>query len=136
MKGALRRLFYFDFKKKGVTYMVKPTDEQTRKRMFDEILDELAEDYIQDLVFNKTVQEVVELSTTIYLIKALSLGFKQIIARPDSTDIDFIQEYFYLIVQSEIDTGVPLFDEDYLDDVYMLPYEDFISFYYDEEELI
>ena len=119
--------------------MVKPTDEQTRKRMFDEILDELAEDYIQDLVFNKTVQEVVELSTTIYLIKALSLGFKQIIARPDATDIDFIQEYFYLIVQSEIETGVPLFDEDYLDDVYMLPYEDFITYYYEEieeEELI
>ena len=116
--------------------MVKPTDEQTRKRMFDEILDELAEDYIQDLVFNKTVQEVVELSTVIYLIKALSLGFKQIIARPDSTDIDFIQEYFYLIVQSEIEMGVPLFDEEYLDDMYMLPYEDFIEFYYEEQELI
>lgn len=116
--------------------MVKQTDEQTKKRMFDEVLDELVEDLIQDLVFNKTVEEVVELSTTIYLIKALSLGFKQIIATPDSTDIDFIQEYFYLIVQSEIDTGVPLFDEDYLDDVYSLPYEDFISFYYDEEELI
>ena len=116
--------------------MVRQTDEQTRKRMFDEILDELAEDYIQDLIFDKTVQEVVELATTIYLIKALSLGFKQIIARPDSTDIDFIQEYFYLIVQSEIETGIPLFDEEYLDDMYMLPYEDFIEYYYEEQELI
>ena len=116
--------------------MVKQTDEQTRKRMFDEILDELADDYIQDLIFGKTVQEVVEISTVIYLIKALSLGFKQIIARPDSTDIDFIQEYFYLIVQSEIETGIPLFDEEYLDDMYMLPYEDFIEYYYEEQELI
>ena len=116
--------------------MVKPTDEQTRKRMFDEILDELADDYIQDLIVDKTVQEVVEISTIIYLIKALSLGFKQIIARPDSTDIEFIQEYFYLIVQSEIETGIPLFDEEYLDDMYMLPYEDFIEYYYEEQELI
>lgn len=116
--------------------MVKQTDEQTRKRMFDEILDELVDDYIQDLILDKTVQEVVEISTVIYLVKALSLGFKQIIGRPDSTDIDFIQEYFYLIVQSEIEAGIPLFDEEYLDDMYMLPYEDFIEYYYEEQELI
>lgn len=116
--------------------MVKQTDEQTRKRMFDEILDELADDYIEDLILEKTVEEVVELSTTIYLIKALSLGFKQIIGRPDATDIDFIQEYFYFIVQSEIEMGTPLFDEEYLDDMYMLPYEDFIEYYYEEQELI